>query len=71
MCALSWPDRFSIVLLYVAFTTIYRAVCLLSPTRGRISCLTEFEPNDVEMQMATNGEVVSTGNGAAWLGDPL
>jgi 2-keto-4-pentenoate hydratase len=30
-----------------------------------------FEPVDAEMQMSIDGEVVSTGNGAACLGDPL
>lgn len=33
--------------------------------------LDEFEPKDVEMVMTVDGEVVSTGNGAACLGDPL
>jgi 2-oxopent-4-enoate hydratase len=33
--------------------------------------LTDVEPKDVEMSLAVNGEVVSTGNGAASLGDPL
>jgi len=33
--------------------------------------LVGFEPRDVEMSMTLNGQVVSTGNGAACLGDPL
>ncbi len=33
--------------------------------------LDEFEPVDVEMTMTSDDEVVSTGNGAACLGDPL
>ncbi len=33
--------------------------------------LDELEPRDVEMSLTINGEVRSTGNGAACLGDPL
>jgi 2-keto-4-pentenoate hydratase len=33
--------------------------------------LVDVEPRDVEMSMTLNGQVVSTGNGAACLGDPL
>lgn len=33
--------------------------------------LDEVEPREVEMTMSLNGEVVSRGNGAACLGDPL
>ena len=33
--------------------------------------LEDFEPVDAEMQMSIDGEVASTGNGAACLGDPL
>lgn len=33
--------------------------------------LTELEPVDVEMSLTINGEVKSSGNGAACLGDPL
>jgi 2-keto-4-pentenoate hydratase len=33
--------------------------------------LHEIEPRDVEMQLSINGEVKSSGNGAACLGDPL
>ena len=33
--------------------------------------LTSFDPRDVQMSMAINGEVVSTGDGRACLGDPL
>lgn len=33
--------------------------------------LEDFEPVDVEMSMTCDGEVVSTGTGAACLGDPL
>jgi 2-keto-4-pentenoate hydratase len=33
--------------------------------------LVGVEPRDVEMQLTLNGAVVSTGNGAACLGDPL
>jgi 2-keto-4-pentenoate hydratase len=33
--------------------------------------LAEVEPRDVTMTMSIDGEVVSTGNGAACLGDPL
>ncbi|MGC0367489.1 2-keto-4-pentenoate hydratase [Rhodococcus sp. 27YEA15] len=41
---------------------------VLGPRRMRLD---EFEPRDVEMSMTIDGEVVSTGNGAACLGDPL
>lgn len=37
---------------------------------ARVS-LAEFEPVEVTMSMSIDGEVVSTGNGAACLGDPL
>src|SRR3546814_14872008 len=33
--------------------------------------LTDFEPVETEMTMSINGEQVSSGNGAAFLGDPL
>jgi len=33
--------------------------------------LDEFEPKEVEMSMTVDGEIVSTGTGAACLGDPL
>jgi 2-keto-4-pentenoate hydratase len=33
--------------------------------------LSDFEPVAAEMQMSIDGEIVSTGNGAACLGDPL
>ncbi|WP_040807986.1 2-keto-4-pentenoate hydratase [Nocardia concava] len=33
--------------------------------------LTEFEPRDIAMSMAVDGEIVSTGTGSACLGDPL
>ncbi len=38
-------------------------------TEGR--SLDELEPKDVEMSLTINGEVRSSGNGAACLGDPL
>jgi 2-keto-4-pentenoate hydratase len=38
-------------------------------TQGRP--LSELEPVDVEMELRVNGEVRSSGNGAACLGDPL
>jgi 2-keto-4-pentenoate hydratase len=43
------------------------AFVLASDTRT----LDELEPREVDMQMAVNGEVVSTGTGKACLGDPL
>ncbi|MVU80668.1 2-keto-4-pentenoate hydratase [Nocardia sp. ET3-3] len=33
--------------------------------------LTEFEPREISMNMAIDGEIVSTGTGSACLGDPL
>ncbi|MEC3918499.1 2-keto-4-pentenoate hydratase [Nocardia sp. CDC160] len=33
--------------------------------------LDEFEPRDIAMSMAVDGEIVSTGTGSACLGDPL
>ena len=33
--------------------------------------LSEFDPKTVEMTLTVNGDIVSTGNGAACLGDPL
>lgn len=41
---------------------------VLGPVRRTLA---EFEPKDVVMQMAIDGEVVSTGGGAACLGDPI
>lgn len=41
---------------------------VLGPIRKTLDAL---EPREVEMSMSINGEVVSTGNGAACLGDPL
>jgi 2-keto-4-pentenoate hydratase len=41
---------------------------VLGPTRTRLD---EFEPRDVTMSMAIDGDVVSTGTGSACLGDPL
>ncbi|KAA1379940.1 2-keto-4-pentenoate hydratase [Aeromicrobium fastidiosum] len=44
------------------------ALYVLGSTQLRLD---EFEPKDVEMSMTVDGEVVSKGNGAACLGDPL
>jgi 2-keto-4-pentenoate hydratase len=44
------------------------ALYVLGPRHVRLD---EFEPKEVEMSMAVDGEIVSTGNGAACLGDPL
>lgn len=41
---------------------------VLGPVRRTLA---EFEPRDVEMELAIDGEVVSKGTGAACLGDPL
>jgi 2-keto-4-pentenoate hydratase len=41
---------------------------VLGPTRTPLSAV---EPRDVEMSMQVAGEVISTGTGAACLGDPL
>jgi 2-keto-4-pentenoate hydratase len=38
---------------------------------GKGRPLSEIEPRDVEMALSINGEVRSSGNGAACLGDPL
>lgn len=43
-------------------------VFVLGPTR---LALTEVNPVEVEMSMTIDGQVVSTGNGAACLGDPV
>lgn len=44
------------------------ALYVLGPRR---LTLDQFEPKEVEMSMTIDGEVVSTGTGAACLGDPL
>ena len=49
--------------------TTPRAGCTSSGARAGRS--TELEPRDVEMSLSINGEVRSSGNGAACLGDPL
>ncbi|WP_344402973.1 2-keto-4-pentenoate hydratase [Dactylosporangium fulvum] len=41
---------------------------VLGPLRKKLD---QVEPRSVDMQMAINGTVVSTGNGAACLGDPI
>lgn len=44
------------------------ALFVLGPRHLRLE---EFEPKEVKMSMTIDGEVVSTGNGAECLGDPL
>lgn len=61
---LDWEVRLADTVADNASSGLY----VMGETRLRLD---EFSPVDVEMVMTSNGETVSTGNGAACLGDPL